>query len=98
MKAILYMTNESIQTLLKTPKTDTKKRRRNRMMFIMLYDTAARAQELVDITLRDLHLVNVKSPFVTLTGKGNKSRNVPLMKKTVAHINHYLQEFHPQPI
>ena len=37
------------------------------MMFIMLYDTAARAQELVDITLRDLHLVNVQSPFVTLT-------------------------------
>jgi len=67
------------------------------MMFIMLYDTAARAQELVNITLRDLHLVNVNAPFVTLTGKGNKSRNVPLMEKTVAHINRYLQEFHPHP-
>jgi len=96
-KAILYMTNEAIEALLKTPRTDTQKGRRNRMMFIMLYDTAARAQELVDITLRDLHLVNIKSPFVTLTGKGNKSRNVPLMEKTVAHINRYLQEFHPHP-
>jgi len=96
-KSVLYMTNEATETLLKTPKTDTVKGRRNRMMFIMLYDTAARAQELVDITLRDLHLANVKSPFVTLTGKGNKSRNVPLMEKTVAHINRYLQEFHPHP-
>ena len=96
-KTILYMTNEAIESLLKTPKTDTVKGRRNRMLLIMLYDTAARAQELVDITLRDLHLVNVKSPFVTLTGKGNKSRNVPLMEKTVAHINCYLQEFHPHP-
>lgn len=96
-KSVLYMTNEAIETLLKTPKTDTVKGRRNRMLFIILYDTAARAQELVDITLRDLHLVNVKSPFVTLTGKGNKSRNVPLMEKTVAHLNHYLQEFHPHP-
>lgn len=96
-KTISYMTNDAIQALLKTPKTDTKKGRRNRMMFIMLYDTAARAQELVDITLRDLHLSNVKSPFVTLTGKGNKSRNVPLMEKTIEHINHYLQEFHPHP-
>lgn len=96
-KTILYMMNDAIQALLKTPKTDTKKGRRNRMMFIMLYDTAARAQELVDITLRDLHLSNVKSPFVTLTGKGNKSRNVPLMEKTIEHINHYLQEFHPHP-
>ena len=96
-KSVLYMTNEAIETLLKTPKTDIVKGRRNRMMLIMLYDTAARAQELVNITLRDLHLVNVKAPFVTLTGKGNKSRNVPLMEKTVAHINRYLQEFHPHP-
>jgi integrase/recombinase XerD len=94
-KPIVYMTNEAIGALLNTPKTDTKKGRRNRMMFIMLYDTAARAQELVDITLRDLHISNVKAPFVTLTGKGNKSRNVPLMEKTVAHLNRYLQEFHP---
>lgn len=96
-KSVLYMTEEAIETLLKTPKTDTVKGRRNRMMLIMLYDTAARAQELVDITLRDLHLVNAKAPFVTLTGKGNKSRNVPLMEKTVAHINLYLQDFHPHP-
>ncbi|MFT9497463.1 tyrosine-type recombinase/integrase [Anaerosolibacter sp.] len=96
-KTVLYMTNEAIETLLKTPRTDTKKGKRNRMMFIMLYDTAARAQELADITLRDLHIVNVKIPFITLTGKGNKSRNVPLMEKTVAHINRYLQEFHPHP-
>jgi len=96
-KSVLYMTNEALETLLKAPKTDTAKGRRNRMMFIMLYDTAARAQELVDITLRDLHIVNVKTPFVTLTGKGSKSRNVPLMEKTVAHISRYLQEFHPHP-
>ncbi len=96
-KSILYMTNDAIEALLKTPKTDTEKGRRNRMLLIMLYDTAARAQEIVDLTLRDLHLVNVKSPFVTLTGKGNKSRNVPLMEKTVAHLNHYLKEFHPHP-
>ncbi|WP_380023770.1 tyrosine-type recombinase/integrase [Effusibacillus consociatus] len=96
-KPIAYMTNEAVGALLNTPKTDTKKGRRNRMMLIMLYDTAARAQELIDVTLRDLHIINVKTPFVTLTGKGNKSRNVPLMEKTVAHIKRYLQEFHPHP-
>lgn len=94
-KVILFMTNEAIEVLLKTPKTDTKKGKRNRMMLILLYDTGARAQELVDLTLRDLHIVNVKTPFITLTGKGNKSRNVPLMEKTVAHLHRYLQEFHP---
>lgn len=96
-KPVIFMTNEAIEVLLKTPKIDTKKGRRNRMMFIMLYDTAARAQELVDITLRDLHIANVRTPFITLTGKGNKSRNVPLMQKTVAHINYYIKEFHQYP-
>jgi integrase/recombinase XerD len=96
-KTILYMTKDAIQVLLKTPATDTKKGKRNRMMFILLYDTAARAQELVDLTLRDLHISKVKSPFVTLTGKGSKSRNVPLMDKTVEHMNQYLQEFHRYP-
>lgn len=95
-KAILFMTNEAIEVLLKTPKTDTKKERRNRMMLILLYDTGARAQELVDLTVRDLHIVKVKTPFITLTGKGKKSRNVPLMEKTVAHLLRYLQEFHPK--
>ncbi len=92
--SISYMSNDAIQALLKIPKTDTIKGRRNRMMFILLYNTAARAQELVDLTVRDLHLVNVKSTFVTLTGKGNKSRNVPLMARTVDHLNQYLKEFH----
>lgn len=67
------------------------------MMLILLYDTAVRAQELIGVSLRDLHILNVKTPFVTLNGKGNKSRNVPLMEKTVAHIHLYLQEFHPHP-
>lgn len=96
-KCILYMTHAAIAALLKAPLTDTKKGRRNRMMFILLYDTAARAQELVNITLRDMHIVQDKTPFITLTGKGNKSRNVPLMEKTVAHLHHYLREFHPDP-
>ncbi len=96
-KAILYMTHEAIAALLKAPGTDTKKGRRNRMVLILLYDTAARAQELVNITLRDLHIAQVKTPFITLIGKGNKSRNVPLMEKTVAHIQRYLREFHPHP-
>lgn len=96
-QAIRYMTEDAIAALLKAPQTDTLKGRRNRMMFILLYDTAARAQELVDMTLSDLHIGPGQTPFITLTGKGQKSRNVPLMDKTVAHLRHYLQEFHPHP-
>lgn len=49
--------------------------------------------EIVDIRLYDLHL-EVQTPFVTLHGKGNKWRTVPLMEKTVLHLRQYLKEFH----
>lgn len=41
-KPILYLTHEEMSTLLKMPETDTLKGRRNRMLLILLYDSAAR--------------------------------------------------------
>ena len=35
------------------------------------------------------------SPFVTLIGKGRKSRNVPLLNRTVQHLEVFMSEFHP---
>lgn len=64
------------------------------MMLIMLYDTGARVQELADLDLSSLHL-KMQNPYVTLIGKGRKGRNVPLMDKTVRHLQVYLKEFHP---
>ena len=92
-RAIEYLERKAMVALLKTPNTTTNKGKRNRMLLILLYDTAARVQEIVDIRLCDLHL-EVQTPFVTLHGKGNKWRTVPLMEKTVLHLRQYLKEFH----
>lgn len=62
------------------------------MLLILLYDTGVRVQELADLNLSSLHL-EAANPFVTLIGKGRKSRNVPLMNKTVKHLQVYLKEF-----
>lgn len=93
-RPIEYLQPSATAAILSACDTKTSKHRRNRMILIMLYDTGARVQELSDLNLRSLHL-DVANPFVTLIGKGKKSRNVPLLKKTVQHLEIYLEEFHP---
>ncbi|HHY70570.1 MAG TPA: tyrosine-type recombinase/integrase [Thermoanaerobacterales bacterium] len=93
---ILFLTDDAVKALLRAPQTESDKGKRDRIILIVLYDTAARAQELVSITVKDLHITGVQTPFVTLTGKGKKIRNVPLMKKTVDHLKVYLKKFHPE--
>lgn len=94
-KPIVYLQPDATTAILSAYDTATVKHRRNRMMLIMLYDTGARVQELADLNISSLHL-REQNPFVTLIGKGRKSRNVPLLNKTVQHLQIYLKEFHPE--
>lgn len=94
-RPIVYLQSSATTAILTAYNTTTAKHRRNRMMLIMLYDTGSRVQELADLNISSLHL-REKNPFVTLIGKGRKSRNVPLLNKTVQHLNEYLKEFHPE--
>ena len=93
-KPIEYLQPEATKAILASYDTRTAKHRRNRMILILLYDTGARVQELSDLSLSSLHL-DVPHPYVTLIGKGRKTRNVPIMAKTFAHLRKYLDEFHP---
>lgn len=93
-KPIEYLQPEATKAILASYDSRTSKHRRNRMILILLYDTGARVQELSDLSLSSLHL-DVPHPYVTLIGKGRKTRNVPVMDKTVAHLRKYLEEFHP---
>jgi site-specific recombinase XerD len=94
-KPIEYLQPNATAAILSAYDTSTSKHSRNRMMLIMLYDTGARVQELADLNLSSLHL-DMANPFVTLIGKGKKSRNVPLLQKTVKHLEVYLKEFHTE--
>ena len=59
-------------------------------MMSILYDSGARVQELIDIKIRD---VTLQTPaIITLTGKGNKVRRVPVMKNTASLLQNYILE------
>lgn len=84
-----YLTKEEVQTLLARIDTSTKIGRRNLLVLSLLYDTAARAEEIIHLKLEDIRL---EEQLVILTGKGNKQRIVPIMENTKKLIIQYLKE------
>lgn len=85
-----YLTPEAMKLLLEQPDKHTPKGRRDLTLISVFYDSGARVQELIDMRVCD---VTLQAPAVlTLTGKGNKTRRVPLMKNTAALLQSYLLE------
>lgn len=87
-----YMTEIAVTALLNEPDAKTKIGLRDRFLMIFLYDSGARISEALGVRLRDVKLGS--SPQVLLFGKGNKVRTVPLMEKTVEHLQQYMAVFH----
>ncbi len=89
---IKYFTKEEIQLLLKLPNTLKAIGQRDVTMLATLYATGARAQELCDITLKDITLATPSFPTkVRLTGKGNKSRIVTIPGSCTTIMTEYLR-------
>ncbi|MDD3917937.1 MAG: site-specific integrase [Synergistaceae bacterium] len=85
-----HLTSEALEAVLRLPDGATPTGRRDLTLLVVLYDTGARVQELVDLRVRDVRLV--EPPTATLTGKGRKVRCVPLMRRTVELLKTYLEE------
>jgi len=88
-----YLTQPQLKLLFSIPDVKVRIDRRNRFIMILLYESGARIEEFVNIKLGDL--IHGDTMLLRLLGKGNKVRFIPLLDPTVAHLDAYLQEFHP---
>ena len=86
------LTEASITTILQQPKK-TKMGLRDRVIMILLYDSAVRLDELLCLTLKDLSL-QTNDPYIRISGKGNKERIVAITPKTAKHLKQYLLVYH----
>ena len=88
--AVRHLTTEQTRRLLAAPDRSTRQGRRDTTLLATLYDTGARVSELADLAVRGVRLQ--KPAMVSLTGKGRKTRHVPLDGGTVTLLASYLQE------
>ncbi len=90
--AINYLTTEGIKLLLEQPNLASEKGRRDLALLSLMYDTGSRVQEIIDLTPAAIRL---DKPYtIKLTGKGNKTRIVPLLENQVKILKSYLNEHH----
>jgi len=64
--------------------------RRDYALLNFLYNTGARVQETCDLRIEDIHFESL--PLVTITGKGRKTRQVPLWAETADLLKSYIAE------
>lgn len=86
----------AVEAIIRTPGQQTAHGQRDTLLILLLFDAAARIQEVLDLAPSDI-VTTSGSSAVTLTGKGHKTRTVPIMDKTGRHVEQYLKVFHPDP-
>jgi site-specific recombinase XerD len=89
---VAYLSKEELAEILAQPDLGTAAGRRDAVLLSILYDTGARVQELLDLSVGDVRLDPPAQ--LRLLGKGRKMRAVPLMENTVQLLRDHLQENH----
>ncbi len=89
-KEINYFSIEGVKILLSIPDPAGRSGRRDLAVLALSYDTGARVQEIADLKAAD---IRIKTPStIRPTGKGNKTRIIPLMPQTMSIIKKYMDD------
>jgi site-specific recombinase XerD len=90
-RIINYMSPEGIKLILEQPDARRISGRRDMVLLSLMYDTGSRVQEMADLTVGDVRF-DLPST-VRITGKGNKTRIVPLMEPTADIVRKYIFDY-----
>ena len=89
-KLINYLTEGELKKLFNSIDISTKIGRRDMTLLSLLYDTGARANEIIELKYKD---INLETKRIILDGKGKKKRVVSMMEQTKKMLIQYLKEF-----
>jgi integrase/recombinase XerD len=87
---VTYLSLDAVKAILEGPDLTLKRGRRDLALLSLMYDTGARVQEIIDLTLA---MIRLDYPHtVRLLGKGNKTRILPLMNAQIGFLKNYMSE------
>ena len=89
MKLPEYLTIDEIELLIAQIDLSSSQGERNKAIIETLYGCGLRVSELINMRVSDLHL---KEGIISVTGKGDKQRLVPLGSMAEKQINTYLKQ------
>jgi len=95
-KPVEYLTIEQMNTVLKQPDTSTKIGLRDKFFIELIYDSACRDQEILDLKMKDFQLCNDGTAILHVVGKGRKYRAVPVSKDVVNEFKNYVESYNLQ--
>ncbi len=78
---------EEVEMLIDAPDTEKQKGKRDKAILELLYATGLKATELLELTIRD---VDLSRGYISVKGKKNKERLIPMGSFAVASIREYL--------
>lgn len=90
------ISEECLKALLSAP-DHSKIGIRDTTIMVILYDSAIRLSELLNLKTSDVNLQK-STPYLRIHGKGDKERIVSISDNTVAHIQQYMKYYHEEAV
>ncbi|WP_282133010.1 tyrosine-type recombinase/integrase [Cellulophaga baltica] len=86
-----YLTVDAMKAILQQPDVSTKQGIRDLALLSLLYDSAARVSEMINL---ETNMVRLNGPFkLKLLGKGNVYRPIPVVDAQTKHLKYYMKIF-----
>ncbi len=86
-KLPLVVSNEDVEALLESPDMTKESGQRDRAMLEVMYATGLRVSELISLQFKN---VDFPGKIITVFGKGNKQRSVPVSSFALEYLSKYI--------
>lgn len=90
-KPPVSISQEAVKAITHAPDTRTNEGLRHAVIISLLYDSACRVEELINLAVGDVS--TGKHPKIHVFGKGRKHRLIPISDRTAKLLDRYIQRF-----